>query len=83
MIIFKARGYYVASGFNGQGLSLGGGLGAILAEWITTSLPGEVAKIDVARFLDLHSNPQYLQERAPEIGSKFSGRAEASKRNIV
>ncbi|TKR92832.1 hypothetical protein L596_007404 [Steinernema carpocapsae] len=63
----SAKGYYVATGLNGQGLTLAGGIGSVLADWIVGKLDVDVAKIDVTRFLDLHTNPQYLIERVPEI----------------
>uniref|UniRef100_A0A1I7XPI7 Pyruvate dehydrogenase phosphatase regulatory subunit, mitochondrial n=1 Tax=Heterorhabditis bacteriophora TaxID=37862 RepID=A0A1I7XPI7_HETBA len=64
----QARGYYVLNGLNGQGLSLAGGLGELLSDWICDGMPQiDVASIDVARFLELHANSQYLMERVPEI----------------
>lgn len=63
----QIRGYYFAAGLNGYGLSLAGGIGQLLADWICDTLTIGVQKVDVARFLDLHSNPQYLMGRVPEI----------------
>ncbi|CAJ0578356.1 unnamed protein product, partial [Mesorhabditis spiculigera] len=66
----QAKGYYVASGFNGQGLSLAGGVGKFLAEWIIDrDVSVDVARIDVGRFVELHANSQYLIERTPEIAA--------------
>ncbi|KIH59455.1 hypothetical protein ANCDUO_10315 [Ancylostoma duodenale] len=65
-----ARGYYVLNGLNGQGLSLAGGLGELLANWICDGIPEiDVAHLDVGRFLELHANSQYLMERVPEIAA--------------
>ncbi|RCN45858.1 hypothetical protein ANCCAN_08155 [Ancylostoma caninum] len=66
----QARGYYVLNGLNGQGLSLAGGLGELLANWICDGIPEiDVAHLDVGRFLELHANSQYLMERVPEIAA--------------
>lgn len=66
----QAVGYYVLNGLNGQGLSLAGGLGEILADWICDGVPHiDVAQLDVARFLEAHANSQYLMERVPEIAA--------------
>uniref|UniRef100_A0A158PET7 FAD-dependent oxidoreductase n=1 Tax=Angiostrongylus costaricensis TaxID=334426 RepID=A0A158PET7_ANGCS len=66
----QARGYYVVNGLNGQGLSLAGGLGEILSDWICDGVPQiDVAHLDVARFLEAHANSQYLMERVPEIAA--------------
>ncbi|VDK64361.1 unnamed protein product [Cylicostephanus goldi] len=66
----QARGYYVLNGLNGQGLSLAGGLGDLVANWICDGIPEiDVANLDVGRFLELHANSQYLMERAPEIAA--------------
>ncbi|VDO66464.1 unnamed protein product [Heligmosomoides polygyrus] len=66
----QAHGYYVMNGFNGQGLSLAGGVGEMLADWICDGVPHvDVAHLDVARFLEAHANSQYLMERVPEIAA--------------
>ncbi|PAV87663.1 hypothetical protein WR25_15426 [Diploscapter pachys] len=66
----QARGYYVMNGMNGQGLSLAGGLGELLATWIVEGQPDlDVARLDVGRFIELHANPRYLMERTPEIAT--------------
>jgi 4-methylaminobutanoate oxidase (formaldehyde-forming) len=55
---------------NGQGVTFAGGLGEIMADWIIEGKPKvSVARIDVSRFLPLHSNPEYLYQRVPEIAS--------------
>ncbi|WKX92314.1 hypothetical protein Q1695_010386 [Nippostrongylus brasiliensis] len=66
----QAQGYYVMNGFNGQGLSLAGGLGELLANWICDGVTDvDVAYLDVARFLEAHANSQFLMERVPEVAS--------------
>lgn len=63
----------MANGLNGQGLAMAGGLGEVLAQWITngaTSLTKrDISKFDITRFTIQHTNPHYLYERAPEIAS--------------
>lgn len=64
----QAKGFFLATGLNGQGVSFAGGLGSLLAEWIlggSSSIP--VDKLELTRFLPLHSNPHYLYLRVPEI----------------
>jgi len=44
----------------------------VLAEWIlsgSSRIP--VDKLELTRFLPLHSNPHYLYLRVPEIACKF------------
>jgi hypothetical protein len=66
-------GYFVANGLNAQGLAIAGGLGEVLAQWITdgvTSLTKrDISKFDLTRFTIQHTNPQYLYQRVPEIAS--------------
>lgn len=60
----------MANGLNGQGVTLIGGLSEILANWICGhSMPISLSKLDVARFLPMHSNPEFLFQRVPEIAS--------------
>ncbi|KAF7638131.1 hypothetical protein Mgra_00002359 [Meloidogyne graminicola] len=64
----QAKGFFIATGLNGQGVSFAGGLGEILAEWImsgSSSVP--LDKLELTRFLPLHSNPHYLYLRVPEV----------------
>lgn len=70
----QAGGYFIANGMNAQGLSFAGGLGSVLAEWILAGQPPSsmiVDKMDLTRFLSLHSNPQYLFQRVPEVASNI------------
>uniref|UniRef100_A0A7E4ZTD6 DAO domain-containing protein n=1 Tax=Panagrellus redivivus TaxID=6233 RepID=A0A7E4ZTD6_PANRE len=67
----SVRGFYVINGFNGKGLPYAGGMGSLLADWIIEGTPNrDVSKVESTRFLDLHTNPQYLVERVPEVASK-------------
>lgn len=64
--------YFAIGGLCGNGTTLAGGAGEELAYWIRWSEPLErvVSRVDVARFLDLHTNKHYLRERTPEIVGK-------------
>lgn len=53
---------------NGNPLQGAGGIGKAMAEWIIEGRPTqEHLAFDVQRFLDLHNNRMYLQERTKEI----------------
>uniref|UniRef100_A0AC34FMU9 Pyruvate dehydrogenase phosphatase regulatory subunit, mitochondrial n=1 Tax=Panagrolaimus sp. ES5 TaxID=591445 RepID=A0AC34FMU9_9BILA len=68
--IEQIGGYYVLNGFNGKGLPYAGGMGKILSDIIVDGFTNaDISKVDVTRFLSLHSNPQYLLERVPEVAS--------------
>lgn len=68
----QVRGYYVASGFNGQGLSLAGGVGEVITDLICNEAPRvDISEVEVTRFIDLLANPQYLMERVPEVAGLF------------
>lgn len=67
-----ARGYFVANGMNGRGLSLAGGAGELLTDLILDGYAKtDVSAVESTRFIDLHMNLQYLHERCPEVASKF------------
>ncbi|VVC25267.1 Hypothetical protein CINCED_3A003153 [Cinara cedri] len=60
--------YFVAVGMNGNPLQGAGGIGKAMAEWIMEGKPTqEHLAFDVQRFLDLHNNRMYLQERTKEV----------------
>jgi len=53
---------------NGNPIQGAGGIGRAVAEWIMAGEPAQdLLPFDVRRFLDLHNNRQYLQERTKEI----------------
>lgn len=44
----------------------------VLSDWIIDGRPSiDVSRIDVARFLELHANQQYLSERIPEVACQY------------
>lgn len=57
---------------NGNPLQGAGGIGKAMAEWIIEGKPTqEHLAFDVQRFLDLHNNRMYLQERTKEIVGRY------------
>ena len=62
------RGYFVAAGMNSVGILSAGGLGRVLAHWITTGRPDvDVTGFDVARFRPHQLAPAYRAARTAEI----------------
>lgn len=57
---------------NGNPLQGAGGIGKAMAEWIIEGKPTkEHLAFDVQRFLDLHNNRMYLQERTKEVVGRY------------
>ncbi|KFB43900.1 AGAP002217-PA-like protein [Anopheles sinensis] len=64
----EVKNYFVACGMNGNPLQGSGGVGKALAEWIISGKPTiDMLPFNVQRFLDLHNNRQYLQQRIREV----------------
>ncbi|MFH4980831.1 hypothetical protein AB6A40_007540 [Gnathostoma spinigerum] len=66
----QAHGYYVVTGLSGQGLAWAGGIGKILADMMYGTPEVDVTKIEVTRFINLHTGKQYLMERTPDVAGK-------------
>jgi 4-methylaminobutanoate oxidase (formaldehyde-forming) len=63
----EIQDYFVAAGLNSIGLITGGGLGKIMAQWITTGDPGaDITPINVDRFHPYQCNPEYRKTRVVE-----------------
>jgi glycine cleavage system aminomethyltransferase T/glycine/D-amino acid oxidase-like deaminating enzyme len=63
----EIRNYFVAAGLNSIGLITGGGLGRIMAQWITTGDPGvDITPINIDRFHAYQGNPEYRKTRVVE-----------------
>jgi 4-methylaminobutanoate oxidase (formaldehyde-forming) len=59
--------YFVAAGLNSIGLITGGGLGKVMAQWITTGDPGvDITPINIDRFHHYQCNPEYRKTRVVE-----------------
>ncbi|KAK0084432.1 hypothetical protein PV325_007026 [Microctonus aethiopoides] len=64
----EVKNYFVAVGMNGNSLQAAGGIGKQVAEWlINGESTQELLPFNVQRFLDLHNNRQYLQQRIKEV----------------
>ncbi|MEZ5095563.1 MAG: FAD-dependent oxidoreductase [Nocardioides sp.] len=62
------RGYFVAAGMNSVGVLSAGGLGRVLAHWITTGRPDvDVTGFDVRRFQPYQDDDGYRAARTTEI----------------
>jgi 4-methylaminobutanoate oxidase (formaldehyde-forming) len=62
------RGYFVAAGMNSVGILSAGGLGRVLAHWITTGLPDvDITGFDVRRFQGYQADDAYRAARTTEI----------------
>jgi 4-methylaminobutanoate oxidase (formaldehyde-forming) len=59
--------YFVAAGMNSIGILTGGGMGRILAHWITTGQPDvDITGFNIDRLHAYQANPQYRAERTVE-----------------
>ncbi len=63
----ELRNYFVAAGLNSIGIITGGGMGKIMAQWITTGDPGaDITGINLDRFHAYQCNPEYRKTRVVE-----------------
>jgi 4-methylaminobutanoate oxidase (formaldehyde-forming) len=63
----RLRNFYVAAGFNSQGVLSSGGVGRSLAAWIAGGEPDmDLSEIDIARFHPFQVNRRYLRTRTRE-----------------
>ncbi|KAG7209750.1 hypothetical protein KM043_011374 [Ampulex compressa] len=64
----EVKNYFVAIGMNGNSLQGAGGIGKEVADCLINSeSTQELLPFNVQRFLDLHNNKQYLQQRIKEV----------------
>ncbi|KAJ8686178.1 hypothetical protein QAD02_021972 [Eretmocerus hayati] len=62
------QNYFVAVGMNGNTCEGAGGIGKEVAEWlIHGESTQELLPFNIQRFMDLHTNKQYLQQRISEV----------------
>ena len=62
------RGLFVAAGFCAHGLAGAGGIGKVMAEWITAGEPSlDVWHMDIRRFGAHYRSPDYTLKRAKEV----------------
>jgi heterotetrameric sarcosine oxidase gamma subunit len=63
----EVRKFYVACGFNSQGILAGAGVGRAMAEWVAADEPQmDLSEIDIARFQRFQANTRYLHDRTRE-----------------
>ncbi len=63
----EIRGYFVAAGLNSIGILTGGGLGRVLAHWITEGRPDvDVTGIHIDRTHPYQTTPEYRRTRTVE-----------------
>jgi 4-methylaminobutanoate oxidase (formaldehyde-forming) len=63
----EIENYFVAAGLNSIGIITAGGLGRIMAQWITTGDPeADITPINVDRFHHYQRNPEYRKTRVVE-----------------
>jgi 4-methylaminobutanoate oxidase (formaldehyde-forming) len=63
----ELRNYFVAAGMNSIGILTGGGLGRVVAQWITSGRPDvDVTGFDIARLHPYQANPEYRRTRTVE-----------------
>jgi len=62
------RGYFVCAGLNSIGILSAGGLGRIVAHWLTTGHPDvDVTGFSADRFHEYHLTPTFRAERTAEV----------------
>jgi glycine cleavage system aminomethyltransferase T/glycine/D-amino acid oxidase-like deaminating enzyme len=63
----ELKNYFVAAGLNSIGILTGGGIGALLAHWITTGRPDmDVTGYNIDRLQAYQANPEYRATRTVE-----------------
>lgn len=63
----ELKNFYVAAGFNSQGVLSGAGVGKAMSEWIVEGGPTmDLSELDIARFARFQSNNRYLHDRTRE-----------------
>jgi len=66
------RGFFVAAGFNAHGIAGAGGMGRIMAEWISAGQPEmDVWQMDIRRFGDHYRSREYTHARSREFLSTY------------
>ena len=63
----EVRNYFIGAGLNSIGILTGGGIGRLLAHWITTGRPdADITGMDPARLHPYQANPDYRRTRTVE-----------------
>ncbi len=63
----ELRNFFVAAGFNSQGVLSAAGTGKVMSEWIIEGQPTvDLSELDISRFGRFQNNTRYLTERTTE-----------------
>ncbi|MBL8709223.1 MAG: GcvT family protein [Rhodospirillaceae bacterium] len=63
----EVRNFFVAAGFNSQGILSAAGVGRAMADWISSGEQQmDLSEVDIARFARFQVNRRYLRERTAE-----------------
>jgi 4-methylaminobutanoate oxidase (formaldehyde-forming) len=63
----ELENFFVASGFNSQGILSGAGAGKAISEWVVEGAPTmDLAEVDISRFQRFQVNERYLHDRSRE-----------------
>lgn len=63
----EVKNFFVAAGFNSQGILASPGVGKVMAEWITHGRPDiDLSDLDIARFSGFETNEKFLNHRISE-----------------
>ncbi len=63
----ELENFFVAAGFNSIGIQSSGGVGMVLAEWITKGRPPmDLWDVDIRRWVPFQGNRRYLRDRTVE-----------------
>lgn len=70
----EVANYFVAAGFNSNGVGMGGGIGHVIAHWMEDGVPPiDIAAHDIRRVLPFQEDLAYLAERAGEtLGKSYA-----------
>jgi 4-methylaminobutanoate oxidase (formaldehyde-forming) len=61
------RNFYVATGFNSQGILSSAGVGKAISEWMVAGEPTmDLSQLDIARFQGFETNTRFLHDRISE-----------------
>lgn len=80
--------FFVAAGLNSLGILTGGGVGRLVAQWMTDGLPDmDVVELNIDRFQSFHTNRAFREDRTVEIVGEmyklhFPGKSFDTARNV-
>ena len=64
----EIENYFVAAGMRSNGIASAGGVGTVIAHWITEGRPPfDMYNLDIARCIGYHNNKRFLRDRVREV----------------